>query len=133
MATKMLHTCIGVGDLAQSEAFYRRALGVTVRDRYSSDAGWTVSFLKNDETEMELELVVWAGRPDRKIVQSQDIHLGVCVADLEVEHARIKTISTNVEPIVDHLVDGRPFARYFFATDPDGNWIEFLERNARYR
>jgi lactoylglutathione lyase len=133
MVAKLLHACVGVSHLGQAEAFYCQALGVTVRDRFSSEAGWTVSFLGNDLCEMEFELVAWEGQPDRKIVQSQDIHLGVCVDDLDAEHARMTTISGAVEPIVDHLIDGRPFARYFFAADPDGNWIEFLQRNERYR
>jgi lactoylglutathione lyase len=133
MVVKMLHACVGVSDLERAEAFYRRALGVEVRDRYSSEAGWTVSFLKNAETDMELELVVW-DRPSRpRSVQSQDIHIGVCVDDLEAEHKRLSAFAPKVETIVDHLVDGRPFARYFFVADPDGNWIEFLERNERYR
>jgi lactoylglutathione lyase len=132
MVAKMLHACVGVSDLTRAETFYREALGVEVRDRYTSEAGWTVSFLKNTLTEMELELVAWAGQPDRRLVQSQDIHIGVSVDDLEAEHRRLSALAPTVEPIVDHLVEGKPFARYFFAADPDGNWIEFLERNARY-
>jgi len=60
MAAKLLHMCVGVSDLVRSENFYRELLGLEVRDRYSSD-GWTVSFLGNDRSPMELELVFWEG------------------------------------------------------------------------
>ena len=133
MVAKLLHMCVGVSDLARSEQFYREALGVAVRDRYSSADGWTVSFLANESSTMELELVIWDQQPLRYAQPGQDIHIGVCVDDLEAERDRMSAISAQVEPIVDHLVAGQPFARYFFASDPDGNWIEFLERNERYR
>jgi lactoylglutathione lyase len=132
LTAKFLHMCVGVSDLARAEAFYRELLGVEVRDRYSS-TGWTVSFLRNDEAAMELELVVWEDGKMHYSPPGQDVHLGVCVEHLEDEHRRVSALAPRCEPIVDHLVNGRPFARYFFASDPDGNWIEFLERNSRYR
>lgn len=132
MTAKLLHMCVGVSDLSNAEAFYRELLGVEVKDRYSSD-GWTVSFLSNDQSTMELELVVWENAELNYKPPGQDVHLGVCVDDLEEEHVRVSKLSPRCEPIVDNLVDGKPFARYFFATDLDGNWIEFLERNGRYR
>jgi len=123
--------CVGVTDLDRSEEFYRALLGVDVRDRYSAN-GWTVSFLRNDTAAMELELVVWEDGHMHYSQPGQDVHLGVCVEDLDTEHRRVSALAPRCEPIVDHLVNGRPFARYFFASDPDGNWIEFLERNKRY-
>ena len=129
---KLLHMCVGASDLKKAEAFYRELLDVEVRDRYSSD-GWTVSFLTNEQSAMELELVTWQGGGLNHKPPGQDVHLGVCVADLDLEYARVSKLSPKCDPIVDHIVEGKPFARYFFATDLDGNWIEFLERNKRYR
>lgn len=132
MGAKLLHMCVGASELARSESFYRELLGLEVRDRYSAD-GWTVSFLANAASTMELELVAWEGGGLRYRPPGQDVHLAVVVEDLEREHERAGRLAPRCEPIVDHLVNGRPFARYFFASDPDGNWIEFLERNQRYR
>ena len=132
MNAKLLHMCVGASDLARSEAFYRDLLGLEVRDRYSAD-GWTVSFLGNESSPMELELVYWDGGGLKYRPPGQDVHLAVCVEHLEEERERVAKLAPRCEPIVDHLVNGRKFARYFFASDPDGNWIEFLERNERYR
>ncbi len=131
MSAKLLHMCIGTSNLERSEGFYRELLGLEVRDRYSSD-GWTVSFLGNDASAMELELVFWEGGGLKYQPPGQDVHLAVCVANLNAEHERVGTLAPKCEPIVDHLVNGKKFARYLFACDPDCNWIEFLERNERY-
>ena len=56
---KMLHMCVGVTDMARSERFYKDVLDLDVRDRYANEAGWTISYLSNGESAMELELVVW--------------------------------------------------------------------------
>lgn len=131
---RILHMCVGVRDLAHAEKFYREALGLEVLDRYASPEGWHISYLKNDQSEAELELVAWESARQRPWVQDQDIHLAVSVESLEAEHARIATLSPKVDPIVDAIVgQGRRLSRYFFATDLDGNWIEFVERNARFR
>lgn len=130
---RVLHMCVGVRDLARAEHFYREALGLEVLDRYTSPEGWHISFLKNERSEAELELVAWESERERPWVQNQDIHLGVSVENLEDEHARISLLSPKIEPIVDAIVgEGRRLSRYFFATDLDGNWIEFVERNARF-
>ena len=132
MGAKLLHMCVGARDLKKAEAFYAELLGVRVKDRYSSN-GWTVSFLSNEQSSMELELVAWEKNALNYQPPGQDVHLAVCVDDLDSEYERVRTLAPNCEPIVDHRVDGKPFARYFFASDLDGNWIEFLERNERYR
>lgn len=134
MKARILHMCVGVRDLARAEAFYRKALGLEVLDRYTSPEGWHISFLKNEKSEAELELVAWETQPDRAPERNQDIHFGVSVENLAAEHARISALSPKIEPIVDAIVgDGRRLSRYFFATDLDGNWIEFVERNARFK
>ncbi len=93
----------------------------------------SISYLKNDLSEAELELVAWENTPKRPWFQDQDIHLAVSVACLDAEHQRWSAFSPKVEPIVDAFVgEGRRLSRYFFATDPDGNWIEVVERNARF-
>lgn len=131
---RILHMCVGVHDLARAEAFYRDALGLAVIDRYTSPEGWSISYLKNELSEAELELVAWESARERPRVQDQDIHLAVSVDDLEAVHAHISALSPKVEPITDAIVgQGRRLSRYFFATDLDGNWIEFVERNARFR
>lgn len=133
MPAKMLHMCVGASDLDRSERFYHDALGLEVKDRYPSEEGWTVSFLANAEATMELELVTWVKPGLRYGPPGQDVHVGVCVEDIEAEHARLSRIASRIEPITTHWHEGKPFSRYFFAADPDGNWIEFIGRTERYR
>ncbi len=45
-SARLLHMCVGVGDLARAENFYREALGLEVLDRYMSPEGWHISFLR---------------------------------------------------------------------------------------
>jgi hypothetical protein len=42
-------------------------------------------------------------------------------------------IASRIEPLTDHLFGGRLFARYFLVADPDGDWLEIVSRNGRYR
>ena len=133
MSARFLHMCVGVRDLARAESFYHAALGLEVIDRYTSPEGWSISFLKNERSEAELELVAWGDGREQPRVHDQDTHLGISVTDIEAEHRRWSALSPKVEPITDAIVgEGRRLSRYFFATDLDGNWIEVVERNARF-
>ena len=128
---KMLHMCVGVTDMARSERFYKDVLDLDVRDRYANEAGWTISYLSNGESAMELELVVWKTPGLTYAPPGQDIHVAVAVDDLEAEHARVSKIA-RTEAITPVVFDGREVARYFFAADPDGNWIEFMSGDGRF-
>lgn len=122
--------CVGVSDMARSERFYKQVLDLDVRDHYVNEAGWTISYLSNDESAMELELVTWRTPGLTYSPPGQDIHVAVQVSDLDAEHARVSKLA-RTEPIIPIVFDGREVARYFFAADPDGNWIEFMSGDGR--
>jgi lactoylglutathione lyase len=54
------------------------------------------------------------------------------VDDLEAEHARMTQAGIAPGPMRDMAHDGKPLARFFFITDPDGYKTEVLQRFGRY-
>lgn len=127
---KMIHMMIRVTDEARSVAFYRDALGLTVRRRLDFDS-FTLVYLGNDETPFELELTINKGRDgyDRGDAYG---HLAVSVADVAAEHARLTALGLSPRKLVDFAPAGEVIARFFFITDPDGYEIEVLQRAGDY-
>ena len=60
---KAVHTMIRVRDLEQSMAFYKEALGLELAERFDFD-DFTLAYLRNDESEYELELIPTAAGTD---------------------------------------------------------------------
>ncbi len=130
MATP-IHSMIRVLDEARSLDFYRRALGLQVVERLAFD-GFTLLYLRDPASGFELELTVNAGRTEAYALGDGYGHLAVSVVDLDAEHARLTAAGVSPGPLRDMQHDGRPLARFFFLTDPDGYKIEVLQRRGRY-
>lgn len=128
---KMIHSMIRVLDEQKSLEFYRKAFGLSVVQRVPFD-GFTLIYLANAETGFELELTVNAGRTQPYELGDGYGHLAVSVEDVEAEHRRFSELGLTVGKLVDMPSDGKPFARFFFATDPDGYKIEVLQRGGRF-
>ena len=128
---KMIHSMIRVLDEQRSVDFYQRAFGLTVAERIPFD-GFTLIYLSNPEIGFELELTVNAGRQEPYVLGDGFGHLAVAVEDVEAEHRRFGELGFTVGKLVDMPRDGKPFARFFFATDPDGYKIEVLQRGGRF-
>lgn len=129
--SKIIHTMIRVMDEDASVNFYDKALGLKVRDRFPFD-DFTLVYLRNDETEVEIELTINKGRSEPYALGNGYGHIAVTVADLEAEHARLTAAGIAPTKISDMAHQGVPLARFFFITDPDGYKIEVLHRNGRY-
>jgi lactoylglutathione lyase len=129
---KMIHSMIRVLDEQRSVDFYQKAFGLSVAERVPFD-GFTLIYLSNPETGFELELTVNAGRNDAYDLGDGYGHLAVSVDDVAAEHERFLQLGLTVGKLVDMPRDGKPFARFFFATDPDGYKIEVLQRGRRFK
>ncbi|WP_026868727.1 VOC family protein [Inquilinus limosus] len=129
---KAIHTMIRVLDEARSVAFYRDAFGLEVADRFVFD-GFTLIYLRNAEADFEVELTVNHGRTEPYALGDGYGHLAVAVDDLDAEHRRVTEAGLAPNPIREMQHDGKPLARFFFITDPDGYKIEVLQRRGRYR
>ncbi|TCZ56284.1 VOC family protein [Roseicella aquatilis] len=128
---KPIHSMIRVLQEARSVDFYRRALGLEVIDRLPFD-GFTLLYLRAPEGPFELELTVNHDRTQPYDLGDGYGHLAVVVEDLEAEHARMTQAGIEPGPIRDMAHQGRPMARYFFITDPDGYRTEVLQHFGRY-
>lgn len=128
---KPIHSMIRVLEEARSVAFYRTAFGLEVVDRLAFD-GFTLLYLRAPESPFELELTVNHGRTEPYALGDGYGHLAVSVDDLDAEHARMHAVGIEPGPIRDMAHDGKPLARFFFITDPDGYKTEVLQRRGRY-
>ncbi|MCF6367673.1 VOC family protein [Rhizobium halophilum] len=128
---KMIHSMIRVLDEKRSLDFYEKAFGLKIAERVPFD-GFTLIYLSNAETGFELELTVNAGRDKPYDLGDGYGHLAVSVEDVEAEHRRFSELGLTIGKLVDMPRDGKPFARFFFATDPDGYKIEVLQRGGRF-
>lgn len=129
---KAIHSMIRVLDEDRSVAFYRRAFGLEIADRFAFD-GFTLIYLRNDEADFEIELTVNHGQTEPYTHGSGYGHLAVAVDDLPSEHTRFTELGLDPTPVKDFHRDSALMARFFFVQDPDGYKIEVLQRHGRYR
>lgn len=129
---KAIHTMIRVLELDRSIAFYEKAFGLAVADRFDFDT-FTLVYLRNAEADFEIELTLNKDRSEPYALGDGYGHVAFCVEDLDGEHARCKGLGLEPGKIVEFNRDGGLMARFFFLTDPDGYRIEVLQRHGRYR
>ncbi|MGV8988038.1 MAG: VOC family protein [Cypionkella sp.] len=128
---KAIHVMIRVLEEARSIAFYQRAFGLRVVDRLAFDS-FTLVYLRNDETEFELELTINAGRTEPYAIGDGYGHLALSVDDLAAEHARMTSAGLAPRKLVEFAPAGSVIAKFFFIADPDGYQIEVVQRGGRY-
>jgi lactoylglutathione lyase len=128
---KTIHSMIRVLDEARSLAFYDTAFGLKVVERLDFES-FTLIYLSNAEQTFEVELTVNKGRTEPYSLGDGYGHLGVSVADVDAEHARLTAAGLAPRKLVDFAPAGSVIARFFFIADPDGYQIEVLQRAGRY-
>ena len=129
---KIVHSMIRVLDLDRSVVFYRDAFGLELVERFDFD-DFTLAYLRNDESSVELELTWNHGQTEDYGHGTGYGHLAVVVDDLNAEHARLKELGIAPRDIVEMKHQGTPLAKIFFVTDPDGYSIEVIEKGGRFR
>ncbi len=127
---KAIHTMIRVVDPDKSIDFYNKAFGLNVADRFDFD-GFAIIYLKNAESDFELELTYNQGTDDYTHGTGYG-HVAVAVDDLDAERARIDGLGLDPLEIKVFHRDGQLLARFFFVQDPDGYKIEVVEKIGRY-
>jgi lactoylglutathione lyase len=128
---KFIHAMIRVQDLERSLDFYRRALTLEPGHRLDFP-DFTLVYLKNRESEFELELTFNHARGEPYTHGTGYGHVAVTVADLAGEHERLDRLGFAPTPIKELKREREVLARFFFMTDPDGYKIEVLERSGHY-
>lgn len=116
---KYVWTTLNVGDMEASLAFYRDVLDLPVVRRFSPREGVEICFLGEGETQVELVSDA-AGEP----VQARNISLGFQVDTLEGMMARLEAVGI---PVKRGPMEPNQSIRFFYAEDPDGLEIQFVE------
>ncbi len=131
MAAKALHSMIRVFDLDKSMDFYRDAFGLVLVERFDFD-DFTLAYLRNDQSDFELELTWNHDQTEPYDHGSGYGHLAVAVDDLGAEYARFEALGLAPRDLVEMQHAGEPLARIFFVADPDGYQIEVIESAGRF-
>ena len=129
---KYVHSMIRVLDEARSVEFYDRCFGLTVAERLDFP-DFTLLYLSNGESDVELELTVNKGRTESYALGDGYGHVAFTVDDVDAEHARITDLGYAPRKLVDFAPGGEVIARFFFIADPDGYQIEVIQRGGRYK
>jgi lactoylglutathione lyase len=128
---KPIHMMIRVMDEAKSVAFYDKAFGLKIKDRFDFDS-FTLVYLKNAENDFEVELTVNHGRSEPYTHGTGYGHIALSTDDLAREHQRLSDAGLAPTPVKEFFRDGKLLAKFFFLQDPDGYKIEMLQRHGRY-
>ncbi|MDR5795417.1 VOC family protein [Caballeronia sp. LZ008] len=130
--SKLIHTMIRVRDLQRSLDFYEKAFDLGVAHRLDFP-DFTLAYLRNDETNAELELTWNKGRAEPYTHGDGYGHVAVSVPDAKAERERLIGLGLSPNDVREFKNDdGSLIARYFFIQDPDGYKIEVLERHGHY-
>ena len=115
----MYHSCITVLDLEKSLEFYEKALNLKpVRTIEPEDGAYKIMFLKNDESDYQLELTWYRDREEPYDLGENEIHIGFRVDDFDAALAYHREMSCVCFENEDMGI--------YFISDPDGYWMEVV-------
>lgn len=129
---KLIHTMIRVRDLDASLRFYDEVFELKPSHRLDFP-DFSLVYLRNAETEAEIELTWNKGRQDPYTHGDGYGHVAVVVDDARVTHAKLQAAGHKPLDLKEFKDGDKLLARFFFILDPDGYKIEVLERHGHYR
>jgi lactoylglutathione lyase len=129
---KAIHMMVRVRDEQRSVDFYDRTFGLKIADRFDFD-DFTLVYLRNPESDFEVELTVNKGREEPYRHGDGYGHVAFAVDDLDAEQQRFQELGFAPAEIKEFHREGALMARFFFVQDPDGYKIEVLQRHGRYQ
>ena len=119
MRFKMVHENFNVTDIERSLDFYEKALGLKeCRRKTADDGSYIIVFIKNDESEFELELTWLAEHPQKYDLGEEECHLAFHVDDFDAAHKLHEEMGCIA--FENHEMG------IYFITDPDGYWLEVI-------
>lgn len=114
-----LWTTIHVKNLQASIKFYQEVVGLVLRRRFAPAPGTELAFLGVGETEVELYHVYGETLPDRV----EGISIGFTTDDADTLRSELIEKGLNVS----EMVSPNPNLQFFYAKDPDGISVQFVE------
>lgn len=119
MKFKMIHENYNVADLNVSLAFYEKALGLKEsRRKTAADGSFILVYLKNEESDFELELTWLRDHPNKYDLGECEFHLAFSVEDFNAAHKLHEEMGC--------ICFENPSMGIYFIVDPDGYWLEIL-------
>jgi lactoylglutathione lyase len=121
---KLVHTSITVRNMDESIEFYTKNLGMRLsRRREIPQNNAEIAFLEMDGTDHAIELTWWKDKKDYLEGDQLD-HIAFTVEKLDefVEEMRKRGVEIAREP---YMLGS---SRIAFIKDPNGIWIELIER-----
>ena len=128
---KPVHAMIRVLDETRSVAYYEKAFGLTIADRFDFP-DFTLIYMRDPSSPFEIELTVNKDRSKAYDLGDGYGHVAFTVEDLSAEHARFKSEGLPATDPKTLKHGDTELARFFFATDPDGYKIEVIQRGGRF-
>lgn len=117
MKFKMIHENYNVSNLEASLKFYEEALGLKEASRKTGD-GFTIVYVKNEESDFELELTCLDDHPQKYDLGECEFHLAFEVDDYDA--AFKKHTEMGCVCFVNEAMG------IYFIEDPDGYWLEVV-------
>ena len=122
---KILHTCLNVSDMDRSIDFYTKQVGLQfVNRREIKQNNAEIAFLKDNDGGA-LELTHW--RDKKSLAEGDNFdHIAFETENIEAKVAELRShgVTIAMEP---YSLQGSP-SKIAFIKDPDGNWLELIER-----
>jgi lactoylglutathione lyase len=124
MDYQMIHSCIRVMHLEESEQFYQQAFGFEIARRMDfPEHKFTLSYLRAPGGTFELELTWNHDQTQPYELGNGYSHLAVGVKDLEGSHQRHQEMGLSPKPLKG--LPGSP-PKFYFIADPDGYLVEVV-------
>ena len=121
---KMLHTSVNVKDMDRSISFYTRKMGMKLESRREiKQNNAEIAFLSIEGSNHNIELTWWKDKADYAEGDQLD-HIAFSVEDMDDFMGRMR--SDGVEIAKEPYMLGT--SRIAFIKDPNGIWIEIIER-----
>lgn len=117
MRFRAVHENYNVRDLERSLCFYAEALGLREVRRQEAPE-YTIVFLKNGESEFELELTWLKGHAEAYDLGECEFHLAFKTDDYEGAHKKHSEMGC--------ICFENEQMGIYFIQDPDGYWIEII-------
>lgn len=119
MKFKMIHNNINVSNLAESMAFYDKALGLKEVRRITGD-GFIIVYLGDGQSGHLLELTEIAAHPQKYDLGENEFHLAFETENFDGAFAHHKEMGC--------VCYENPQMGIYFISDPDGYWLEVLPK-----
>jgi lactoylglutathione lyase len=121
---KFNHVTLSVKNIERSLSFYQDIVGLEIKRRFKINPETEILFLSSGDTEIELI----SGAFHSSTAEDKGISLGFISESLEstLKHLRDKGFDTD-----GNIISPNPQMSFFFAYDPDGYKIQFLNIKQR--